>query len=192
MYKNMLALLSVLVANAMPQGKMYVSGGGSELSYNAINGWGTVGKMKTFAYCTGPEKDLCSTPKWVGLFGSDLVAEVSQSNDALVEAKKFQKIAVTKGLLMFSIPIFLFSGIGLANSEIIRNPDGTIKDQNMPGSAIFLLTMTGASFLGFIITSVMEKSQLHKVAEAYNKNLKLSLNSGVDPKERKINISYDF
>jgi len=166
-------IIFFLVSLIYPQKRMVFAGGESKATYNHATGHhGSVGVIKTYGICEST--DYCKANTWVGLFGMTLINDVKDNEAALIEAKKFRSIAITKAAFMVGIPIFLFTGITEANANIERDTDGSIKNQNLSSGAVVLFGLTGASFIGFVVTSVMEKAKLRKVAEVYNKNVDLS------------------
>ena len=118
-------------------------------------------RPKIYRYCQ--DTSTCEQPKWVGLFGSQLIIDTEGDSASNRLAEKFEKTSIIKASALISMPIFLAIGINMMNGDI-KNGDGKIDKNKSPHPlSIMVTSMAGVGFVGYVITNVIEGNLLGKI-----------------------------
>lgn len=154
---KILVLWFVLAAHGIlhAQGTLKLSGGGvGDLTRPGI-------RIKTYKLCA--QADSCSSHRWVGVFGANLLAELKNDSAAYAQGRLFRTSSIVKSGFYAAVPVSLFSG--------------TL--ESMKGKESIVIGLTLVSLAGAVASHIFENKQFYKIEEIYNRNrIRIGVESG--------------
>ena len=187
--KAVYLLIVTMVAISNAQYKIVTSTG---FGYSTgINGTQSMGLLKKFGRCyseTGQDSvkiksgafnttfettnstSDCAADSWVGLFDTDYLEIVQDDPKSMAFAKTMQKWSTSKGISLLGVPILLFTGIGMANNDILGADGKVDNSKSVSAVSLSVIISAGVSFIWYIVSDNMETHYLNKSRDQWNSN----------------------
>jgi hypothetical protein len=136
--------------------------------------------MKRYNVCRDDQD--CLPTKWVGFLGLSMLGDVQGNAAAVHEARKFVAVASVKTGFMLATPVFG------ALSFLAAAPSGEQIGLDFNSESKLYLGLAVGSFVCWWIGSFVESAQVKRVAEAFNRERKVSLR--MDAEARELGLAY--
>jgi hypothetical protein len=136
--------------------------------------------MKRYNVCRDDQD--CLPTKWVGFLGLSMLGDVQGNAAAVHEARTFVAIASVKTGFMLATPVFG------ALSFLAAAPEGEQIGFDFNSESKMYLGLAVGSLACWWIGSFVESAQVKHVAEAFNRDRKVSLR--IDPDGQGLGLAY--
>jgi hypothetical protein len=136
--------------------------------------------MKRYNVCRDDQD--CLPTKWVGFLGLSMLGDVQGNAPAVHEARQFVAIASVKTGFMIATPVFG------ALSFLAASPEGEGIGLDFDTESKTYLGLAVGSLACWWIGSFVESAKVRSVAEAFNRDRKISLQ--MDPEAQGLGLTY--
>lgn len=147
------------------------------------------GSMTThFSICRSVNgEESCGGDNWIGFTGENLQSWVAGVPEAKRVADRIKFTTGMQILAAVSVPVFLFSGVGLANGP--KDENGHVDTHVGPG-AMTLFILTGVSITNYIGWGIYEKTVAKKAIRLYNAGI--GVDARISERGGGMKINYGF